>query len=539
MAKNFLKSSLENASLNIILQISFRIVTFILNAFVIRHVSQDAIGVMYVRLLLLESTILTLSRLAFRKACISKTDTHNWPQVINLIWLTVPLGVITSLIFGYIWLNVLSRPEDHVTQHYTFGVISIAASCVIEMCSDSLYLVSQAFLFVKLRIFAELIQIFVRTVIFVLLILKSAEHAVLAFSIAQLVSLMAYVVFFYVYFYWYIRANNRRRSEIKKDEGTDDFPFHSMVDFLPKRLQNSEQIDWKLLILTWSFMKQSVMMQILTEGERYVMTLINVLSFSEQGVFDVVNNLGSLAARFLFRPIEESAYFYFSQLIHRDVDIRKQNKSSMDEAAHVLENLLRCVSSLGLLVLFFGQSYAKMALLLYGGRNLAFGLGAKLLKTHCVAILLMAINGSTECYALSTMNTTELNKYNRIMIIFSVSFLIASWLFSSLLGSVGFIVANCCNMLARIIYCSYFIKRRYKNTRYKPLFGLIPKIWFFITLFVSAIVTFVSEVYLFDEHLIVHFFIGAVLFLITVASWMYQEKELVGMLVQNWKKKRE
>lgn len=68
------------------------------------------------------------------------------------------------------------------------------------------------------------------------------------------------------------------------------------------------------------------MMQILTEGERYVMTLVNVLSFSEQGIFDVVNNLGSLAARFLFRPIEESAFFYFSQLIHRDEDIRKQNK---------------------------------------------------------------------------------------------------------------------------------------------------------------------------------------------------------------------
>lgn len=67
-------------------------------------------------------------------------------------------------------------------------------------------------------------------------------------------------------------------------------------------------------------------MQILTEGERYVMTLLNILSFAEQGVFDVVNNLGSLAARFLFRPIEESAYFYFSQLIHRDKDIIKQNK---------------------------------------------------------------------------------------------------------------------------------------------------------------------------------------------------------------------
>lgn len=180
------------------------------------------------------------------------------------------------------------------------------------------------------------------------------------------------------------------------------------------------------------------MMQILTEGERYVMTLVNLLSFSEQGVFDVVNNLGSLAARFLFRPIEESAYFYFSQLVHRDEEISKQSKvrliiryeqtpfnsscdflffltlyfqASMDEAAFVLKNLLRCVSSLGLLVLFFGQGYAKMALFLYGGKNLAYGLGTKLLKTHCLAILLMAINGSTECYALSTMNTKEINKW--------------------------------------------------------------------------------------------------------------------------------
>lgn len=72
-------------------------------------------------------------------------------------------------------------------------------------------------------------------------------------------------------------------------------------------------------------MKQGVLKQLLTEGERYVMTLFSVLSFYEQGVFDVVNNLGSLAARFLFRPIEESAYFYFSQLVHRDIPIKEQN----------------------------------------------------------------------------------------------------------------------------------------------------------------------------------------------------------------------
>ncbi len=83
----------------------------------------------------------------------------------------------------------------------------------------------------------------------------------------------------------------------------------------------------------------------------------------------------------------------------------------MDEAAFVLKNLLRCVTSLGLLVLCFGQSYARMVLFLYGGAKLASGLGPLLLRTHCLAILLMAVNGSTECYALSTMDTEKLHRY--------------------------------------------------------------------------------------------------------------------------------
>jgi oligosaccharide translocation protein RFT1 len=89
-------------------------------------------------------------------------------------------------------------------------------------------------------------------------------------------------------------------------------------------LQSS--INHDLARLTWSFFKQGIMKQVLTEGERYIMTLFSVLTFSEQGVYDIVNNLGSLAARFLFRPIEESAYFYFSQMVARDTAIQEQNQ---------------------------------------------------------------------------------------------------------------------------------------------------------------------------------------------------------------------
>jgi len=46
------------------------------------------------------------------------------------------------------------------------------------------------------------------------------------------------------------------------------------------------------------------------------------------GVYDIVNNLGSLAARFIFQPIEESGYLFFSQLLTRGVPLSKQTQAS-------------------------------------------------------------------------------------------------------------------------------------------------------------------------------------------------------------------
>ena len=47
------------------------------------------------------------------------------------------------------------------------------------------------------------------------------------------------------------------------------------------------------------------------------MTFFNVMTFSEQGVYNVVDNLGSLLARFLFQPIEETFYTFFAGLLGR------------------------------------------------------------------------------------------------------------------------------------------------------------------------------------------------------------------------------
>ena len=48
------------------------------------------------------------------------------------------------------------------------------------------------------------------------------------------------------------------------------------------------------------------------------------------GVYDVINNLGSLAARFIFLPIEESFYVFFASILYRGEPAERQKKVGGD-----------------------------------------------------------------------------------------------------------------------------------------------------------------------------------------------------------------
>lgn len=56
-----------------------------------------------------------------------------------------------SLMFGYIWLSVLSTSET-LPSYYTFAVWAVALSCIIELSSLIVQLVASAFLFVRLKV---------------------------------------------------------------------------------------------------------------------------------------------------------------------------------------------------------------------------------------------------------------------------------------------------------------------------------------------------------------------------------------------------
>ncbi|OTF79651.1 hypothetical protein BLA29_002954 [Euroglyphus maynei] len=265
-----------------------------------------------------------------------------------------------------------------------------------------------------------------------------------------------------------------------------------MTTFLPTFFRDKDGIESSLLETSLTFFYNSLLKQFLTEGERYIMTMFSVISFAEQGVFDVINNLGSLPARIIFQQIEENGYILFSSLVKRDLDASQQT-TKIVQSLTICSNLTKLMTIIGLTLFTYGYHAASILLSIYGGENFIRGtfgtLAIHLFEWHCIYIIFIAINGILEAYSFAVMNTRQLNRFNRNLLITSIIFTAISLMIISYVGSVGFIMANCLNMMTRIIFSLLFIGNVYPN--YSP--------WIFIretrpnirTIF-SYVITFIG-----------------------------------------------
>lgn len=155
--------------------------------------------------------------------------------------------VLFSLPCLYIWLNLLSSVGDELYTQYKFGCLSIILSCIIETLAETPIFVAQVFCFVKLKVVLDTLHIFVRSVLFIWLVLRDPSHSIYAFSIAQVGSSIAFVIGYYGYFHYVIRTKEnrieqRRKSCIDMDENEQNderIPFHSIMEFVPIYLPNS------------------------------------------------------------------------------------------------------------------------------------------------------------------------------------------------------------------------------------------------------------------------------------------------------------
>ncbi|MGH0191153.1 UNVERIFIED_CONTAM: hypothetical protein FKN15_056604 [Acipenser sinensis] len=211
------------------LQVMFRGLTFVLNAFTLRFVSKEIIGVVNVRLTLLYSTVVFLAREAFRRACLSGSTEQNWTQVINLLWLTVPVGALWSVLLGWVWLCLLEVPDPAGTPHYEVGVLLFGLSAVVELLAEPLWVLAQAHMFVRLKVIAESLSIIVKCLLTVLLVLLVPHWGLYIFSLAQLAYTSFLVLCYVLYFVKFLGSQEAEKSS---------FPLSRVRDLLPKRTRD-------------------------------------------------------------------------------------------------------------------------------------------------------------------------------------------------------------------------------------------------------------------------------------------------------------
>ena len=131
----------------------------------------------------------------------------------------------------------------------------------------------------KYTFYYDLVIICLRNVALIIcirLLFLFAGLGILSFAIGYLTSSICYTITYYAYFSKYI-------SQVHAETETEIFPLKTVRDFFPSA-DTDTLFDAEYSALVVTFYKQSLVKQFLTEGEKYMMTLFNILSFGEQGM---------------------------------------------------------------------------------------------------------------------------------------------------------------------------------------------------------------------------------------------------------------
>jgi oligosaccharide translocation protein RFT1 len=144
------------------------------------------------------------------------------------------------------------------------------------------------------------------------------------------------------------------------------------------------------------------------QGDKIMLSLVS--SHYDQGVYALAHNYGSLAARLLFQPLEESGRLMFSRLAPQGGGRGEGGeKERLRTLSRLLSTLVKLVTLVGLVFACFGANYTRVLLrvLLPGKAWAEGGQAAKVLSWYCLYVLLLALNGMTEAFVYATASQAE------------------------------------------------------------------------------------------------------------------------------------
>lgn len=338
------------------------------------------------------------------------------------MWLCIPIGFVFTVIMCYIWSNILPLPLT--TEDYKTNVIYYGIGTMFEILSEPFYIYCQVYMYFGLKTIIEGISLFIQTFMIIILLCYKPQLKLNIYGYCHLIYGLSILLGYIIGVSIILNKNN------KKNENDKNNTIHYLIDFIPSyKDENNNNNSWyssTIINYLWIFEKQSFIKQILTEAERYLMTMFNLINFNDQGIYDIVSNIGSLIPRFLFHSLEESYFIFFSKEIRYQHDNKPTKLSFM-----TLKTIIKFVTIVGFIIAIFGQTYSPILLFFYGGNSMISNgsKGPVLIENYFIYVFFLALNGITECYFMSTARQNELEFFNKILIVLPIIITFITYLF--------------------------------------------------------------------------------------------------------------
>ncbi|KAJ3126368.1 Oligosaccharide translocation protein rft1 [Physocladia obscura] len=288
------------------------------------------------------------------------------------------------------------------------------------------------------------------------------QSAIYAFAYAQMVYSFV-ILFSYTGFFLNLYRDASVAGIVSPCGISLLFPRKVHVDGDSKSKFKESFFDPKLKNLTWTFAKQGIFKHILTEGDK----ILSVAFITEaiQGDYSLVEKYGSIVARLLFQPIEESSRVFFSKTLSPGADQPPQ-KGAILSALTLLHLLLRLYTLLSLLFLSLATNYTSLLIDILAARVFSTGSAPRVMAVYCAFYIpLLAANGVTESFVQAVAGPDTLARQSGWMAVCWVAFFAIGW--STIIGvhagAVGVVVANCVNMVMRVSFSWTFMKAYFGN----------------------------------------------------------------------------
>jgi hypothetical protein len=297
----------------------------------------------------------------------------------------------------------------------------------------------------------------------------------------------------------------------------------------------------------------SLLKHLLTEGDRIVLSF--AINHYDQGIYAVTYNYGSLVARLLFQPIEESSRISYAQLAGEiqtsesaapkattegaPSAAAEERKALVGDLRSMILVWLQVMFFFGHLLALFGPLYARLLVKVVLGERWYSEETVQTISAFCVYLGIMGCNGVSEAFVQSVAPTQLFGTMNRSLFLSSLVFYTSSPLLISYYGTVGLIIANCLSMLLRTLLNLHFISSYFAEQQSHPPLTfsafwklLIPSSRFLPLVRVYQMLADSSSEYAHSnmtlEDAAWHLFKGAVLTLISVAIYGFIFRQELG-----------